>query len=238
MRSPLLCCCLLAVTGIGEAPIHADGHLEAPIVATTRAEREAVFFKWIANRPGANVSSVEVFEEVGRRGLRTRAPARRGQLLVSAPRELLLDAATARASEPFGLTFLAPVLARLPGAAAKLSDCNVVALFLAFERGVNRAHSAWGPWLDILPTDFRHLPGNWARETDDATMQARQTLLETVPSAWPMYERSLAAERGERHALRTVAAHIFSAVASAILGPNACARDAPVPVALNCSRGS
>ena len=141
----LLPVCALAVS----AEVRANG-------ASPVASSEAAFNAWLTAR-GAKLPELELFSnkaEGGRRGVRTRVALQRGSLAALVPHGLLLSAAVARASEPFGTRFLAPALERLPAAAAALTDCDVLALFLAFERG--RTRSAWGPYLDV-PRDFRRV---------------------------------------------------------------------------------
>jgi hypothetical protein len=189
---------------------------------------DTAFVEWLGAR-GANFSAVEVFTasdaEGGRRGVRARRALRQGELAAFVPHGLLLDAAAARASSPFGARFLLPALARLPPAvSAALSDCDVLALFHAFERGANRVRSPWRPYLDALPTDFGHLPGNWAArgggaaddDDDDDARRRLHALLQTVPSAWTQFSRSQAAEQQRRRgALDAAAAAVFGAVVAA-----------------------
>ena len=200
----------LAATRSGAAAVGMSGSIDSS--EAQQAANDALF-PWLQSR-GANVSAMELFTnaaEGGRRGVRARRALRKGELMLTVPHSHLIDAALARASEPFGTRFLTPALARLSpvSSQASVSDCHVLALFLAFERGVNRAHSALGPFLDVLPHDFSHMPSNWG-PTD-----ARLQLLQTLPSAGTTYKALVADFRGVEHsALAALAADIFSAVSA------------------------
>ena len=86
--------------------------LAAADEACQAQQHDTAFVEWLGTR-GANFSAVEVFtaSDAGRRGVRARRALRQGELAAFVPHGLLLDAAAARASSPFGARFLLPALA-------------------------------------------------------------------------------------------------------------------------------